>query len=70
MFELEEAFHASRIDIIGNGRAAERNCLPEDALQAGVEAIQFCPLQVTSHPAGPDPCPEKTLVSINIPYAM
>jgi hypothetical protein len=70
MLELEETFYASRIHIIGDGRAAKRNCLPKDALQAGVKAIKFCPLQVVSHPAGPDPCPEKTLVSINIPHAM
>jgi hypothetical protein len=44
MFELEEAFYAGRIHVIGNGRAAEGNCLLQYALQAGMEAIKFHPL--------------------------
>jgi hypothetical protein len=70
MFELEEAFYAGRVHIIRNGRAAEGDCLLQYTLQAGVEAIKFCPLQVASHPTRPDSCPEKALVGINIPHAM
>jgi len=43
VLELEEALYAVRVYIIGNGRAAERNCLFEDALQAGVQAVKIPP---------------------------
>ena len=70
MLELEEACYASRIHIIGYGRAAERDGLSEDALQTGMQAVEFGPLQVASHPAGPDAGAEKTLVGIDIAHTM
>ena len=41
MLELEKAFDAGRIHIVRNRRTAQRNCLPEDNLQGGVQAIQL-----------------------------
>src|SRR5271154_4997718 len=52
MLELKEAGSAGRVYIIRYGRSAERDCLSEDTLQAGMQAVEFGPLQVASHPAG------------------
>ena len=35
-----------------------------------MQAVKFCPLQVASHPAGPDPGAEKTLVGIDISHSV
>jgi len=70
VFKLKEAFDPGGIDIVRNGGAAQRNCLSQDTLHSGMQAVEFCPLQVASHPAGPDPCPEETLVGINIPHPL
>ena len=70
VLELEEALYSGRVHIIGNRRAAERNCLPKDALQAGVQAVKFRSLQVASHPARPDSRPEEALIGINISHAV
>jgi len=70
MLELEEAGYASRVYIIRYRRAAERDGLFEDALQAGVQAVEFGPLQVASHPAWPDAGTEKTLVGIDIAHSV
>ncbi len=40
------------------------------SLQRGMQTIEFCPLQVLSHPAGPDAGAEETLVGINISHAV
>ena len=41
VLELEEAFPTVRVHIVRNRRSSQRNCLCEDALYAGMEAIQF-----------------------------
>jgi hypothetical protein len=70
MLELEEAGYPGRIHIVRYRRAAERDGLSEDALQAGMQAVEFCPFQVASHPAGPDAGAEKTLVGIDIAHSV
>jgi hypothetical protein len=70
MLELEEAGYASRVHIIRYRRPAERDGLSEDGLQTGMQAIEFGPLQVASHPAGPDSGTEKTLVGIDIAHSV
>jgi hypothetical protein len=70
MLELEEAGDAGSVHIIGHGRATKRDGFLEDGLQAGMQAVKFGPLQVASHPAGPDSGPEQTLVGIDVPHAV
>src|SRR6202789_3163579 len=70
MLELEEAGYASRIYIIRYRRAAKRDGLSKDGLQTGMQAVEFGPFQVASHPAGPDAGAEKTLVGIDIAHTM
>ena len=70
MLELEEAGYASRVYIIRYRRAAEGNGLFKNALQAGVQTVEFGPLQVASHPAGPDAGTEKTLVGIDVAHSV
>jgi hypothetical protein len=54
MLELEEAFLTGRIHIIRNRRPTQRDCLCEDALHAGMEAIQFGSFQPGRHSARAD----------------
>src|ERR1700733_1954649 len=68
MLELEEAGYTSRVYIIRYRRAAERDGLFQDGLQAGKQAVEFVPLQMASHPAGPDAGAEKTLVGVNVAH--
>ena len=70
MLELEEACYSGGIHVVGYGRATERDGFPEDALQAGMQTVKFRPLQVASHPAGPDTGAEETLVGIDISHSM
>jgi hypothetical protein len=70
MLELEEARHTGGIHVVGYGRTTERDGFPENALQAGMQAVQFRPLQVASHTAGPDTGAEETLVGIDISHSM
>ena len=70
MFKLEETFGPGGIHIVRNGGSAQGDRLSEHALKTGMEAVEFRPFQVASHPPGPDPCPEKTLVGIDIPHSM
>ena len=44
VFKLEEAFDPGGIHIVGNGGSAQRNCLPQDALQAGMQAVDHPPI--------------------------
>jgi hypothetical protein len=44
MLELKEACYAGCIHIVRYGGAAERDGLPEDALHAGMQAVEFGPL--------------------------
>src|SRR5579862_3307739 len=41
MLELEESFFAIRVDVVGNGRSAERDGLPQDFLDCGMQLGQF-----------------------------
>jgi len=41
MLELEKAFYAGCVHIIGDRRAAQRDCLFEDNLQAVTQAVKF-----------------------------
>jgi len=41
MLELEKAFNAGCVHIIGDRRAAQRDCLFEDNLQAVTQAVKF-----------------------------
>jgi hypothetical protein len=66
VLELEKAFDTRRIHVVGNGRSAERDRLPKDGLQAGVQAVELGSLQVASHPAGAYAGAKEALVGVDV----
>ena len=70
MLELEEAFHASSVNVVRNRRTSERNRLPKNISEATVQAVKLCPFQVSGHPAGADAGAEETLIGIDISHSV
>ena len=70
VLELEKAFDTGRIDVVRNRRSAQRDCLLEDSLQGGVQAVKFGSLQVASHSPRPDSGAEEALIGIDIAHSV
>jgi hypothetical protein len=70
VLQLEKTFDTRRIHVVRNGRPTQRDGLPKNGLQAGVQAIKLGSFQVAGHPARPYACTEETLVGIDIAHSL
>jgi len=70
VFDLEVAAHALRINVVGDGRAAEFDGSAQDGLQGGAQADEFGASEAASLAARTDAGAEERLVGVDVANAV
>ena len=69
MLKLEEALFAVRIDVVGNRRSTQRDCLAQHFLNCTMELAQLISRQRYCATARTNPCPKQGFVSVDVAHA-
>ena len=70
VFQLKEPSNPVGVDVIGNRRSSERDCLAKHLLQRLVKPEQLFPFQPSRHPPRTNSGMKEALVSVNIPHTV
>ena len=70
MLELEEAGHTVGIHVVGDRGTAERDGVPQDVLQGGVEPVELGAGEAAGDAGGADSGVEEALVGVDVADAV